>query len=177
VTRVFVSVGSNIERERNVRSAVAALSAAFGELDVSRVYESAAVGFDGAPFYNLVVAFDTELAPAQVLAQLHRIEDAHGRERRGKRFSDRTLDLDLLLYGTLVSDGEVELPRAEIRENSFVLGPLAELAGDLADPRTGERYRDLWAAFDRNRQPLAPVDLPGLKSRSNARRTPTAPGR
>lgn len=177
MTRVFVSVGSNIEREYNVRSAVAALSDAFGELEISRVYESAAVGFSGAPFYNLVAAFDTELSPAEVLARLHRIEDAHGRKRRGKRFSDRTLDLDLLLYGTLVRDGEVELPRAEIRTNAFVLGPLAEIAGDVADPRSGERYRDLWAVFDRSCQPLVPVDLPGLSTRSTARRTPAAPAR
>jgi len=167
VTRVYVSVGTNIDREHNVRSAVAALRRRFGPLQASRVYESAAVGFDGAPFYNLVVAFDTQLAAAQVAAELHRIEDAHGRERGGERYGDRTLDLDLLLFGTLVcEDGKLQLPRAEIRERAFVLGPLVEVAPDLVDPRTGERYGALWDAFDRAREPLTPVEveLAGLTS-------------
>ena len=111
-TRVWVSIGSNIDRERNIRTAVAALRAGFGALRLSRVYECPAVGFSGEAFYNLVAGFDTELSPAELSARLRAIENAQGRVRSGGKFSSRTLDIDLLSYGDQVLDrGEVHLPR------------------------------------------------------------------
>ena len=68
---VWVSIGSNIERERHVRSAVEALRAQFGELVVSPVYETPAEGFEGDPFYNLVAGFHTELAPGNAFKMVH----------------------------------------------------------------------------------------------------------
>lgn len=156
--RVFVGIGSNIDREQNIRGGVTDLHRRFGELSLSTVYESAAVGFDGSNFYNLVAAFDSEEKVAAITAALHEIEDNHGRTREGPRFSSRTLDIDLLLYGDLVlQQGKLELPRDEITKNAFVLRPLAELAPRLQHPLLNKSYAELWDAFDQQKQPLRSV--------------------
>lgn len=158
MARVYVSIGSNIGREQNIRAGVVGLKERFGELVLSSVYESEAVGFDGDSFYNLVAGFDTALSPQQVAAELRDIEEAHGRVRNGPRFSSRTLDIDLLLYDDLVlHEGRLEIPRDEITKNAFVLWPLAEIAPQLKHPQQGVTYGELWAAFDQQSQPLWPV--------------------
>jgi 2-amino-4-hydroxy-6-hydroxymethyldihydropteridine diphosphokinase len=160
MARVYVSIGSNIEREANIRGGVADLQERFGELTLSSVYESEAVGFDGDNFYNLVAAFDTGLDVLEVAWALREIEDAHGRTREGPRFSSRTLDIDMLLYDELLlQQGKLELPREEITKNAFVLWPLAEIAPDLEHPVLHKTYTELWAAFDKERQPLWPVEF------------------
>jgi len=157
VTRVFLSIGSNIDREKNIRAGVAALRECFGELQLSSVYESEAVGFEGDPFFNLVAGFETDATPEEVVTALRAIEDRHGRVRTGPRFSSRTLDIDLLLYGNAVFDVPVVIPRKEITRNAFVLLPLAELAPDAVHPLTGKTYAAMWEAFDKASQPLWPV--------------------
>jgi 2-amino-4-hydroxy-6-hydroxymethyldihydropteridine diphosphokinase len=160
MAQVYVSIGSNIERERNIDSALQALAAAYGKLRQSSVFESAAVGFDSAPFYNLVVAFETETSPQAVQETLHQIEDRQGRLRAGE-LAARTLDLDLLLYDDLVIQaGKLVLPRADIERYAFVLGPLAEIAGEQRHPVNGIRYADMWAAFDTAGQELQRIDWP-----------------
>jgi len=158
MTRVYVSIGSNIQREHHIRAGVHALRQRYGELRLSPVYESAAVGFDGDNFYNLVAAFDTEEPVETVDAFLRQVEDANQRERRGPRFGPRTLDIDLLLYGELVrQQGKPRLPRPEITENAFVLKPLADLAAQLRDPLSGRSYGQLWRDFERPEQRLWPI--------------------
>jgi 2-amino-4-hydroxy-6-hydroxymethyldihydropteridine diphosphokinase len=158
---VFVSVGSNVEREHNIRSAVEALRQRFGPLLLSPIYETAPVGFNGTPFYNLVVAFSTALAPHEVPAALAAIEAAHGRTRQSERFAPRTLDLDLLLYGdAVIAEAELRIPRPEITRYAFVLEPLAAIASDLMHPHTGRTYGELWQAFDRGGSIAKVVDLP-----------------
>lgn len=164
MARVYISVGSNIDRERHVAAALAELRAEFGEIECSTVYESEAVGFDGDNFYNLVVAFATDRGVQAVAAALRGIEDRHGRDRSGPRFSSRTLDLDLLLYDDLVTgEAGLELPRREILKNAFVLLPLAELAPDTPHPTEGRTFGELWAGFDRTKQALWPVRLEGAE--------------
>ena len=68
--RAFVSIGSNIDRERHIGRALALLRERFGDLQLSSVYESDAVGFVGEPFFNLVAAFDTDSAPAAIVQAL-----------------------------------------------------------------------------------------------------------
>ena len=69
MAKVYVSLGSNIDRERNIEQAIADLHEAYGELEQSRTYETQAVGFEGDPFYNLVVAFETGETPRVVASR------------------------------------------------------------------------------------------------------------
>lgn len=157
---VYVSIGSNIEREKHVRSGVHALQEHFGELTLSSVYDSQSVGFDGDAFYNLVAGFDTSLSLEQVVAILRAIEDAHLRRRYGPRFSSRTLDIDLLLYDDqVINSDSLRLPRDEILHNAFVLQPLAEIAPSLRHPVMDKTYADLWQAFDHGSQQLTRLDV------------------
>ncbi|MGB5406725.1 MAG: 2-amino-4-hydroxy-6-hydroxymethyldihydropteridine diphosphokinase [Thiogranum sp.] len=159
MARVYVSVGTNIDRERNVASGLAALAREYDGLQQSRLFETQAVGFSGDLFYNLVVAFETGQSPQQVSAVLTRIEDAHGRDRRGGKFSNRSLDLDLLLYDDLVVDEPgLVLPRPEILDYAFVLRPLAEIAGDRKHPVTGVSFAAMWDQFDAASQPMWPLE-------------------
>ena len=160
MAQVYVSVGSNIDRVRNISAALQGLTERYGELQLSSVYESDAVGFDSEPFYNLVLGYTTDQSPQTVQAELHRIEDSLGRLRTGA-LSARTLDLDLLLYDDLVmSDGKLVLPRGDITRYAFVLGPLAEIAATARHPVSGVTYADMWAAFDDSKQALTRVDWP-----------------
>lgn len=75
-----------------------------------------------------------------------------------RRSSPRTLDVDLLTYGDFAGEaGGSALPRDEILRYAFVLGPLAEVAGEEIHPVLGHSYRELWNAFDQTVQPLTPV--------------------
>lgn len=161
MARVYVSIGTNIEREQHVRAALSALEAHYGVVQCSAVYETAAVGFEGDNFYNLVVGFDTDESPAEVALQLRAIEDSNGRVREGARFSSRTLDLDMLLYDDLILEqGRLQLPRSEIIKYAFVLKPLAEIAGERRHPLTGTTFAQLWAEFPKNADAIWPVELP-----------------
>lgn len=155
---VYLGVGSNIERERYITAGLDALTGLFGELALSPVYESAAIGFDGQPFLNMAVRVETELAVGELLKALRHIEFEHGRPPNATRFSARQLDIDILTYDDLVGtvDG-VELPRGEILTNAFVLRPLADLAPEVLHPVVGESYSALWGRYDRKSQPLARV--------------------
>lgn len=158
--RVYISIGSNIEPARHVRLAVAALHEYYGELAISSVYESVAVGFDGDNFYNLVVGLDTDQDVNTVNRTLHEIEDRYGRDRSGPRFSARAIDLDLLMYDELVlQQDKLVLPREEILQNAFVLWPLAEIAPELCHPLERETMASLWDRFDKSKQRLTPISF------------------
>ncbi|MDH3979529.1 MAG: 2-amino-4-hydroxy-6-hydroxymethyldihydropteridine diphosphokinase [Gammaproteobacteria bacterium] len=160
MAQVYVSIGSNIDRERNISLALQQLADDYGHLQQSSVYESDAVGFDSAPFYNLVVGFRTRVDPFQLQEQLHAIEAASGRER-SESMTARSLDLDLLIYDDVVMDeGGLILPRADITRYAFVLYPLAEIVPDARHPVSGERYADMWSAFDDSDQVLTRVVWP-----------------
>ena len=158
--RVLLGLGSNIERERYIVAGLDALQLMFGELALSSVYDSEAIGFEGQPFLNMVVAVDTELTVGELARQLRHIEMAYGRPVNATRFSSRQLDIDILTYGRSIGIIEgVELPRQEILDNAFVLCPLAELAGDQLHPVLNQSYAALWQAYDQASQPLIRVDL------------------
>lgn len=145
---VFVSIGSNIERDKHIREAVISLRETFCEgrqIAVSPVYETRAVGFEGDNFYNLVARFNTNLSPIEVSRHLKLIEDNYGRDRKQAKFSARTLDIDLLLYDALILDQDgLKVPRDEIKKYAFVLAPLADLAPQSVHPQTGQKYESMW---------------------------------
>lgn len=158
--RVYVSVGSNIDRENNIRGAVRDLATNYGPLCLSPVYESKAHGFEGGNFYNLVAGFDTAESIEHVKETLSRIESRFGRKRQGNRLSSRTLDLDLLLYDDVVRhDDRINLPHPDIQRYAFVLRPLAEIAPDLRHPETGQTCAKMWEQFGRNKPEIWVVDF------------------
>lgn len=160
MARVYVSVGSNINQDQNIRGGIRALRDHYGEVLLSRVYESTAVGFDGDNFYNLVLAFDTEEAVQAVAQRLRDIEEQFGRVRGGPRFSSRTLDLDLLLYDQQIMKAiGFDIPRDEITRNAFVLLPLSELAPARRHPQLDKSYQQLWSEFDQTSQSLWPIEF------------------
>ena len=155
MARIYISIGSNIDAEHNIRIAVHALQEHYGKLILSSVYESESVGFEGDNFLNLVAGVNTDEDVYTVVAMLRKIEEDNGRDRSGPRFSPRTVDLDLLLYDDLVLKEEgLELPRDEITKNAFVLLPLEEIAPQLIHPLSGNTMCDLWMNFDKESQKL-----------------------
>lgn len=158
VVTAYVSAGSNIAPEANLRLAIGELRRRYGAVRLSPVYRTPAVGFAGDDFLNLVLAFDTAEPAAAIVAELERLHALAGRRRGPSAFMARTLDLDLLLYGDAVLP-ELKVPRDDIRKYAFVLGPLADLAPDLVHPQGGETMAALWGGFDRGSQPLTPVTV------------------
>lgn len=146
--RVWLSLGSNVDRQLHVDQALVDLQTDFGELAVSPIYESEAVGCTGNNFYNLVVGIETALPILVLAAGLRAIEEKNGRLRGVDKYAPRTLDIDLLTYGDRIVDlGDLHLPRDEITRYAFVLLPLSEVAADEVHPLTGLSYRELWASF------------------------------
>ncbi len=155
----YLSLGSNIAPHENLAAAVAALREHFGAVDLSAVYRTPAVGFQGEDFLNAAARIETELSPQDLDAWLHALEDRQGRCRDVPRFSSRTLDIDLLLYDDCVlqGDGHLQLPRPELTAQAFVLRPMAELGPDVVHPLEQRSMAQLWAAFAADKTPMTRV--------------------
>jgi 2-amino-4-hydroxy-6-hydroxymethyldihydropteridine diphosphokinase len=158
------------------------LSAHFPSIEYSRVFESEAVGFEGANFLNLVGRFSSldverslvasvnlekdsgdKIEQSKLVAilaqQLKQIEDDIGRVRGSEKFAARNIDIDILLFGELKSEQPVQLPRGEILENAYVLWPLSELSPNLTLPGLNTTYTECWQRFDQDSQVIKPVDF------------------
>ena len=160
MARVYLGIGSNIDPEENLRLGIRELRRVFGEIELSAVYASAAVGFDGADFLNMVVGLQSDDSPGAIQDQVELIHDLAGRERGAGKFSSRPLDIDLLLYDNqVVDEPALKLPRCDVLEYSFVLRPLAELDPDLVHPQTGKTMIEHWQGFDAGSHPLRLVDV------------------
>lgn len=163
MARAYLSLGGNIDALAHLRAAADALRARFGRVRLSPVYVTPAVGFDGPDFHNAAAVIDTDLDPVALDAWLHALEDAHGRERGGARFSDRTLDIDLVLYEddrgrsvVLDGPGHLQLPRDDLR-HAFVLGPLADIAPDARVPGEDRTLAAMWQAHPDRARAFATV--------------------
>jgi len=143
--QVTVSIGSNIDAEHNIRRSIEELRATFGDLLISPVYQTEAIGFDGDDFLNLVASFDSDKSVQMVAHELKSIEDRIGRDRSQARFSARSIDLDLLTYDDLTMDeAGIQIPRHEILQNAFVLKPLSDIYPDAIHPACKKSYAELW---------------------------------
>ena len=158
---VAVSLGSNLERESNIRAAVGAIKVLYPNAVFSAVFESAAVGFEGPRFYNLAAAFETDLEVADLVLQLREIEAQQGRVRISEIMGSREMDIDVLLYGNeiLYAQG-VNIPRDEILECAHVLKPLSLIWPNRCHPVNGLTYSELWKAMaPAHDEKLRPVAL------------------
>lgn len=153
---VYLGLGSNLDARRNLAFSLAELEEAFGPVRRSPLYRSAAVGFVGNDFLNACCSIRCRLEPAELKAWLTALEDRHGRKRDLPKFADRTLDIDILLFGDRVGDfggtrtgigGALELPRDEILKYAHVLKPLADLAAEVVHPQTGKTIAEHWREF------------------------------
>ena len=143
VSTAWLGLGSNTDAEANIRAALGA------------------VGFEGADFINLVARVETDLSPLELRQYLRELEDRFGRKRDVPKFSDRSLDIDILLYDDLVLFSPLlEIPRAEILDFAHVLKPLADLDPDLLHPTELRRMADLWAASGLDASGLRPLPPP-----------------
>lgn len=158
-----LSLGSNVDPERHIAVAFAALRARFGDIRASAAYRTPAVGFEGADFVNAAAVIDSDLDVLALNDWLHALEDAHGRDRSGPRFGDRTLDIDIVLFDDLVCSGpgHLRLPRGELR-HAFVLRPLAEIAPEVVEPLRGRPLAELWADSDERDVAMEAVTLPDI---------------
>ncbi|MBF4435238.1 2-amino-4-hydroxy-6-hydroxymethyldihydropteridine diphosphokinase [Vibrio sp. V19_P1S1T109] len=158
MTTVYVGVGSNIERRKHIEAAIEELSTIGNQLQISTIYECASVGFNSAAFYNLVVALETRLSLSDFVAQLRAIESRWGRDPQAKKFQDRTLDLDIILFGEEISAQDPELPRSDIFKYPFVIQPLYDLLPERIVPNDGRSVRQIWQQAI-NLESLTPVKL------------------
>lgn len=160
MTLAYVSGGSNLDAGRNVVRAARLLRARYPGTRFSRAYRNRAIGFEGPDFINFVAAVDAQGTPAQLKAELERVEQACGRLPGAPRWAPRAMDLDILLFGDVVQDTPgLVLPRPDLLRWGFMLGPLAELVPALTHPLDGRTLGELWQAFDQQANPLLPVAL------------------
>lgn len=156
---VYFSAGSNIAPERNLKMACQQLENEYGELTLSSVYQNSAVGFEGDDFLNMVIGFSTQEKPELIVDRLECLHKKAHRERQADPFSSRTLDVDLLLYGDLVSGDEPRLPREDIEKYAFVLRPMAEVAPKLRHPVSGMTMSQIWDDFGADDHPMQKVEI------------------
>lgn len=156
---VYLSAGSNIAPEQNLKMACQQLESDYGELTLSSVYQNSAVGFAGDDFLNMVIGFSTREKPELIVNRLETLHKKAHRKRQANPFSSRTLDVDLLLYGDLVRDGAPELPRDDIEKYAFVLRPMAEVAPELRHPVTGLTMSEIWDDFAADTHAMQKVEI------------------
>ena len=153
----LIALGSNRRHvrfgapEEIIDLAIWAIADALGDvLARSRTVSSAPVGPSQRRYANAAVLVESDLAPPEMLEDLQQIEMAMGRERRGQRWSARTLDLDIVLWsGGLFADENLQIPHPRFRQRSFVLEPAAKIAPAWRDPLTGLTLRQLAARFSK----------------------------
>jgi 2-amino-4-hydroxy-6-hydroxymethyldihydropteridine diphosphokinase len=143
----YLSLGSNLgNREQNLGEAIRRASILGRVVAVSSVYETEPLEFTDQPwFLNCVIALETTAGPAQLMAELLRVENGMGRQRVVKK-GPRSIDLDILLFGdTVVNTRELTIPHPEIVRRRFVLEPLAEIAPELLHPVSQKTVTQLLA--------------------------------
>ena len=167
MTVVYLDIGSNINRRKNIQSCVDQLIQDYPSIEFSKSYESPAFGFDGDPFINLAAKFETELSYELLKEYLKTLENKHARKRNDEKFIARTLDVDILLFGDLILQPEIDVPRAEILKFPFVLFPLCEIAADVIHPQENISIADIVKKTELDKSTLTEVEnFPILTTKS-----------
>lgn len=161
MTDVYVAAGSNVDAARNLQTALALLREVYAPLRISPAYRNQAVGFAGDDFINLVVGFSTADPVAQVRRQMQLIESRCGRPPNSPKWAPRTMDLDILLYGQLVSDAPgLVLPRPDLVRRPYMLRPMADIAPAVMHPTLHKTMCELWETFDSQGHEMVSVEIP-----------------
>lgn len=145
---VYIALGSNLNNPlEQLKQAVEILKSFAVNFEISPFYGSKPVGPQDQPDYvNAVAKFDTELSAEALLDKLQSIENQQGRVRI-RRWGERTLDLDILLYGNeQIHTDRLTIPHIEMKNREFVIVPLFDLSPDLVLP-TGEKLADIYQQF------------------------------
>jgi 2-amino-4-hydroxy-6-hydroxymethyldihydropteridine diphosphokinase len=145
--KVYIALGSNIgDRIAHLQSAVNAIENQIGTvLAYAAVYETPAWGFEGHPFLNSCLVAESAKQPEDIMSLLLDIETAHGRTRNEQKgYTDRTLDLDLLMVDEVQWDStSLQLPHPSMYKRRFVLQPLSDIAPSKLVPGTGTTVKSL----------------------------------
>ena len=146
---VYIGIGSNVDREENIRSCIKSLDEKYSVIALSPLYETSSMGFDGPNFYNLVCCFETSQDVVVLKTELSVIEKNHGRSMNETKFSSRTLDIDILYYDDLIyEDDNLKLPRKEIIQYDFVLQPLVDIAPEFIHPQIKKTNKEIMDEFN-----------------------------
>lgn len=160
MSRVYLSLGSNIDPRRNIREGIEVMNDRFGRMQLSPIVESEPVGFIGDPFINLMAILETDLPIPELSQELRQLEYEFGREDNAPKFSGRTLDIDIVLVDQL--HGEhfgLTLPRQDLFEHGYMLYPLALMEPDLVPPGQPRTVTELWNDFPFPEQKLWLTEL------------------
>ena len=158
--KVYIGIGSNIDKEKNIKSCMTELRKNYKNIIISPIYETSSMGFDGPNFYNFVCSFDTISDIYDLKVNLNAIENNHGRHFKETKFSSRTLDIDILYYDNLIiSNEKIKIPRKEIIEYDFVLTPLIDIAPDFIHPELNMTHSDIMENHIIEKQIVKKVDF------------------
>ena len=161
MTRVLISLGSNLQAADNLGYALDSLLLRFGDVALSPVFESAASGNAGSAAYlNMSVALNTDLSLAELNTLFKALEAKLGRQRDTDKALGVPLDIDILTYGNQTGrSGGITLPRPELTEAAYVLWPVAVMVPKERHPVLKQTYSELWKAFDMGGQTITPVNF------------------
>lgn len=155
----YLSLGSNIEPEINIKSAVAMLAELTELVAVSSVWETRPVGMINQPnFLNAAAIVKTQLTASQLKQKvLNRIEKKLGRVRQANKNAPRPIDIDIMLFNRqILKLGSRHIPDTELLERPFVAIPLAEIAPDYIHPETDQRLSDIASSFKITKKDMSP---------------------
>src|SRR3989338_11462833 len=144
MAEAYISIGSNIAPKENIKKCLDMLKSEFEVIAISPMYETKPYGYENqSNFINLAVGIKTQLKSHELLKKLQEIENKLGR-KRDFRFSPRTIDLDILLYGSeIIEDKDLTIPHKGLLERDFMLIPLADIVPDVVHPIAKKKVKDL----------------------------------
>ncbi|MDG6881940.1 2-amino-4-hydroxy-6-hydroxymethyldihydropteridinepyrophosphokinase [Phocoenobacter uteri] len=148
MTKVYIALGSNLNNPLDQLHQAVKFLQHFANFQISSFYGSKPLGPQDQPDYvNAVASFDTDLSPLELLDYLQDIENQQGRVRL-RRWGERTLDLDILLFGkNIIKNDRLIVPHYDMHNREFVIVPLYELNPDLILPN-GESLKALYQQFE-----------------------------